>query len=321
MSSMLRRMAVGIAAALIAGSALAQYPDRTTRIIVPFAPGGGTDIVARLLAQNLAEALGKPVVVENRPGAAGNIGTEAVARAAPDGYTLLMAGTATSVNVTMFRKLQFDTLKDLTPISVIATVPLVVAVYPGVPVNSIKELIALAKEKPGQLNYSSGGLGTANHLGGELFKEVAGVNIVHIPYKGGGPALNDLIAGHVQLQFGTVASMRDFVKTGRLRGLATTGTVRSPSFPDLPTIAEAGAPGAEVTAWYGVMAPTGTPQPILDRLNVEISKIIRKPEMLEALKVQGADPVGGSIEDATRYFRGEVEKYGRVVKANNLYAD
>jgi len=320
-----RRQAMAAFAAIaiggIAGPALAQYPDRTTRLVVPFAPGGGADLTARLISQHLSDALGKPVVVDNRPGAAGNIGTEQVARAAPDGYTLLLASTATAVNVSMYRKMPFDTLRELTAVSLVATVPLVVAVHPGVPVQTVKELVALAKSKPGALNYSSGGVGTANHLGGELFKDVARVDIAHVPYKGGGPALNDLVAGHVQLQFGTVASMRDLVKAGRLRGLATTGTKRSSAMPELPTIAEAGFPGAEVTAWYGVFAPAATPKPVIDRLSTEIARIVRLPDVQESFKAQGSDAVGNTADEANRFFRSEVETWTRVVKASNLYAD
>lgn len=321
MISTMRRVVAGIALACIAGTAAAQYPERATRIVVPFGPGGGADLTARLISQHLAEALGKPVVVENKPGAAGNIGTEQVARAAPDGYTLLLASTATAVNVSMYRKLPFDTLRELTPVSLVATVPLIVAVHPGVQAQSIQELVALAKSKPGHLNYSSGGVGTANHLAGELFKEVAGVDIAHVAYKGGGPALNDLLAGHVQLQFGTVASMREFVKAGRLRGLATTGPRRSQAVPDLPTVAEVGYPGAEVTAWYAVLAPAGTPRPVIERLSSEIARIVRLPQVQESLRAQGSDGVGSSTDDANRFFRGEVDKWGRIVRASNLYAD
>ena len=316
----LKALATAALAGLASG-AHAQYPDRPTRIVVPFAPGGGADITARLIARHLGDALGKPVVVENKPGAAGNIGTEQVARSAPDGYTLLLASTATAVNVSMYRKLPFDTMKELVPVSIVATVPLVVAVHPDVPVRTVAELVALAKSKPGGLNYGSGGVGTANHLGGELFKEVAGVDIAHVPYKGGGPALNDLLAGHVQLMFGTVASMRDLVKAGRLRALATTGETRSGALPDAPTIAEAGLPGAEVTAWYGVFAPAGTPRPIVERLGAEIARIVSLPDSQASFRTQGSDGMGLPPDQADRFFRREAEKWARVVKASNLYAD
>jgi tripartite-type tricarboxylate transporter receptor subunit TctC len=315
------KAATSLVLAALARGARAQARDRSTRLVVPFAPGGGADITARLVAQHLAESFGKPVVVDNRPGAAGNIGTEIVARAAPDGYTLLLASTATAVNVSMYRKLPFDTLRELTAVSIVSTVPLVVAVHPSVPAQSVQELVALARSRPGALNYSSGGVGTANHLGGELFREVAGVDITHVPYKGGGPALNDLIAGHVQLQFGTVASMRDLVRAGRLRALATTGERRSSAMPEVPTIAEAGLPGAEVTAWYGVFAPGGTPRPVVEQVSAEIARIVRMPESQESLRTQGSDGLGTTPDEANRFFRREVDKWARVVRASAMYAD
>ena len=318
-----RRATLGLGLACAAGAAFGQanYPERTVRIVVPFAPGGGTDIYARMIAQPLSEALGRSVVVENKPGAAGNIGTAEVARAAPDGHTLLLAGTATGVNHSMFRKLPFDTLNDLLPISIFALSPLVVVVHPSVPANSMQELIALARARPGVLNYSSGGIGTANHLGGELLKLQTSTDIVHVPYKGGGAAMNDLLAGQVQIQIGTIASLREYVRAGRLRPLATTGARRSPAMPDLPTVSEAGVPGYEITAWYGLFAPAGTPRPIVDRLAAEVGRISRLPNVQEALRVQGTDGVGNGPEEAARFFRNEVDRWARVVKASNLYAD
>jgi tripartite-type tricarboxylate transporter receptor subunit TctC len=308
--------------ALHAGEAVAQtYPDRPVRLVVPYAPGGGADIHARLVAAHLATALGQQVLVENRPGAGSNLGTEHVARSAPDGYTLLVSSTATAVNQSMYRKLPFNVLKDFDSVSVLATVPLVVAVHPSVPAQTIPELVALAKSKPGVLNYASGGVGTANHLGGELFKLLASVDIAHVAYKGGGPALNDLLAGHVQMLFGTVSSTYPLVKAGRLRGLATTGPKRSSAAPDLPTVIEAGLPGYEVTAWYGVLAPTGTPRPILERLAREIDRIVQLPDIQTAFQKQGSEAVGGTTEVASRFLHREVETWEKVVKASNMTAE
>jgi len=312
------RVALALAMLCVAGASAADYPDRPIRLIVPYPPGGGADISARIISQHLAEALGKPVVAENKPGGAANIGTELVAHAAPDGYTLLLASLATSVNVSLFEKLPFNTLKDFEPVSLFVTVPLMVTVNPGVPANSIKELIALAKAKPGTLNYASGGMGTANHVAGELFKYMANVDIAHVPYKGGGPAVSDLVAGHVQIYIGTIGSAREFVTAGRIRALATTGTQRTPIAPDLPTVAESGLPGYEVLAWYGVFAPAGTPKPIVDKLSAELAKILRIPEVRETLKANGNDPIGSTPQEAAAFFRKEVDKWSKVIKASGL---
>ena len=312
------RVALALALFCMAGASAADYPDRPIRLIVPYPPGGGADISARIISQHLAEALGKPVVAENKPGGAANIGTEMVAHAAPDGYTLLLASLATSVNVSLFEKLPFNTLKDFEPVSLFVTVPLMVTVNPGVPANSIKELIALAKAKPGTLNYASGGMGTANHVAGELFKYMANVDIAHVPYKGGGPAVSDLVAGHVQIYIGTIGSAREFVTAGRIRALATTGAQRTPVAPDLPTVAESGLPGYEVLAWYGVFAPAGTPKPIVDKLSAELAKILRLPEVRETLKANGNDPIGSTPQEATAFFSKEVDKWSKVIKASGL---
>jgi tripartite-type tricarboxylate transporter receptor subunit TctC len=307
--------------ALVSASAFADYPERPVRLIVPFAPGGGTDLTSRLISQHLSEALGKPVVVENRAGGAGNMGTELVARAPADGHTLVLASLSTSVNVSLFKTLPFNPLTDFAPVSLVVKVPLLVVVHPSLPVNSIEELIQLAKAKPGQLNYASGGLGTANHVGGELFKYMAKLQIVHVPYKGGGPALADVAGGHVPLFFGTMTSTRDLVKSGRLRALATTTAARSPSWPELPTVSESGVAGFEVSAWFGVLAPAGTPRPIIDRLSGELIKMVRNPEVREGLLAQGSDPVGSTPEEFARHLRNEIDKWAKVVQASGLHAD
>ena len=326
MRAKLARLLAGFAVAITLSAlsalsgAAADYPDRPIRLVVPYPPGGGADISSRIISQYLGEALGKPVIVDNRPGAAGNIGTEAVARAAPDGHTLLLASIATSVNASLFSNLPFNT-KDFQPVSLFITVPLMMVVSPTFAPRSVGDLIALAKTRPGQLNYASGGLGTANHIAGELFKYMANVDITHVPYKGGGPALNDVIGGQVQLYFGTVASVREQAKAGRVRALATTGATRSSAAPELPTVAESGLPGFEVVAWYGVLAPAGTPQSIVDRLATELSRIVRIPAVQEQIKAQGAEAIGSTPAEARRFLDAEIDKWAKVVKSSGMRAE
>ena len=310
-------------AALVFSHARAQptYPDHPVRIVVPYAPGGGTDLTTRLIAQRLTERLGKSVVVENRPGGAGNLGVEVVARSAPDGYTLLMAGLSFAVNPALFAKLNFDAIEDFEAVSLVAKVPLVVVVHPSVKANSIPELIALAKANPGRLNYASGGIGTANHVAGELFKYMAKVDIVHVPYKGGGPALSDVTGGQVQILFNTMTSTVGFIKSGKLRGLAVTGTQRLPETPELPTVAESGLPGFEVSAWFGVMAPAKTPQAIVKRLNEEIVAITRSAEARASFAQQSAEPVGSTPQAFAAHVRGDIDKWTKVARAANLKAE
>ena len=310
-------------AALVFSHARAQptYPDHPVRIVVPYAPGGGTDLTTRLIAQRLTGRLGKSVVVENRPGGAGNLGVEVVARSAPDGYTLLMAGLSFAVNPALFAKLNFDAIEDFEAVSLVAKVPLVVVVHPSVKANSIPELIALAKANPGRLNYASGGIGTANHVAGELFKYMAKVDIVHVPYKGGGPALSDVTGGQVQILFNTMTSTVGFIKSGKLRGLAVTGTQRLPETPELPTVAESGLPGFEVSAWFGVMAPAKTPQAIVKRLNEEIVAITRSAEARASFAQQSAEPVGSTPQAFAAHVRGDIDKWTKVARAANLKAE
>lgn len=315
------RLLPGLLVTLLASSAMAAYPDRPIRVIVPYAPGGGTDITTRTVAQRLAETLKTPFVVDNRGGAAGNIGKELAARATPDGYTLLTAGLSFAVNPSLFAKLGYDPVRDFAPISLIATAPLIVVVHPSVAAQSIKDVIALAKAKPGALNYASGGIGTGNHVAGELFTYLTGTRIVHVPYKGGGPALADVVAGQVQLLFNTTTSTLPFVRSGKLRALALTGAQRSPNLPELPTVAESGVPGFDVGVWFGFVAPARTPQPIVDQLNAEVVKVTRLPEVRAQFAAQGADPVGSSAAEFGRYIRTEVAKWAKVAKAANLRAE
>ena len=321
----MKRAAATFTAALlalfVAPSAAQTYPDRPLRLIVPYAPGGGTDLTSRLIARRLTENFRQQVIVDNRAGGAGNIGCEIAARSAPDGYTLLTAGISFSINVSIFARLNYDPVRDFDPVSLVATVPLVVVVNPAVPATSIRELIALAKAKPGTLNYASGGTGTANHIAGELFKYMTGTDIVHVPYKGGGPALADVIGGQVQLLFNTMTSTVGFMNSGKLRALAVTGAKRSPGVPNLPTVAEAGVPGFDVGAWFGIVVPRGTPRPLVNKLNGEIVRITRQPEAREQFAAQGAEAVGSTPEEFGRHLRTEIDKWAKVAKAAGMRAD
>lgn len=296
----------------------APYPVRPLRLIVPFAPGGGTDLTSRLVSNHLTEVFGRQVVVDNRSGGGGNVGTELAARAAPDGYTLFMASLSTSVNASLFRKLPFDAVRDFDPVSMFTSVPTLLVVHPSMPVQTFAELVAMAKAKPGALNFGSGGFGTANHIAGELFKYMGNVNVIHVPYKGGGPALADLMAGQLHLVFATTTSTREFVRTGRLRALAITSLKRSPLIPDLPTVAESGIPGFEVLAWYGIMVPSGTPKAITARLSAELQRAARAPEVRERFNAVGAEPVGTTAGEFGVFLRNEIDKWQKVVKASGL---
>src|SRR2546421_417559 len=266
--------------------AAAEYPDRPVRLIIPFPPGGSNDVVGRLVANQLSEKLGHKVFVDNRGGAGGVLGTEAAATAAPDGYTLLIVSIAHAVNPALY-KLSYDPIKSFTPISILATGPNVLAVNPQLPVKNVAELLALAKEKPGELDYASAGVGSFQHLGGELFKLVAGVNLQHVPYKGGGPAMADVIAGHVKIMFSSLVQTTPFIQSGQLRALGTGGAKRNPVLPDVPTIQEAGVPGYEANNWGGIMAPAGTPQPIVEGLYRDIPAVLTSAELEGAFDREG----------------------------------
>ncbi len=301
---------------LAAGIAFAQndYPRKPIRIVVPVAPGGGTDFTARLLGQKLTEALGQTVVVDNRPGAAGNLGVELVAKATPDGYTLVMPITSFPINPGLYSKLPFDTVKDFAPVVLAASAPLLLVVNPGVPAQSVKDLVALAKAKPGQMNYANSGSGTTAHLASELFKRMAGVEIVNVPYKGGGPAVIDLIAGQVQIFFSTIPAALQQVKAGRLRALAVTSSKRVTELPDMPTVSESGLPGFEVVGWFGLFAPAGTPKPVITRLNGELVKILNIPATRERLSGHGLIPGGGTPGELGAFLKAEIVKWGKVIK-------
>ena len=307
-----------VAGALLAGSlpASAQpYPNRPLRIVVPFPPGGGTDIGTRIVAQKLQEAWGQAVIVENKPGAAGIVGTELTAKSAPDGYTFMMGNIGThAINVSLYKKLAYDPVKDFAPVSMVADLPLLLLVHPSVPANSVKELIVLAKSQPGKLNFSSSGAGGSMHVAAELFKSMTGVDMVHIPYKGGAPAVADLLSGQVALSFSTVLETIQHVKAGKVRALAVTNDHRSIALPDLPTIAEAGLPGYQSISWLALFAPAGTPKDIVNKVSAESVRILKLPDVKERLLAQGAEPIGSTPEQLAATLAADIAKYAKVIR-------
>jgi tripartite-type tricarboxylate transporter receptor subunit TctC len=323
MTSMLHRSALGIVLALVAALACAQtYPTKPIRIVVPFPPGGATDILARDVAQKLTEAWGQSVIVDNRPGAGGNIGSELVAKSAPDGYTLEMGTVGThAINASLYAKMPYDHVKDFTPVILVAGVPNVLVVNPSVPANSVGELIAYAKANPGKLNFASSGNGTSIHLSGELFKVMAGVQITHVPYKGSTPALQDLLAGQVQMMFDNLPPSLPQIKAGKLRALAVTSLARAPALPDVPTLSESGLPGFDASSWFGILAPAGTPAPIVAKLNAEVAKWLATPEAKEKLAKQGANIAGGTPADFAKHIAAETAKWAKVVKESGAKID
>ena len=312
-----------LAALSLAACALAHaqpYPSRPVRIVVPFPPGGPTDIVARLVSQKMTEGLKQPVVVENRAGAGGVLGTEFVAKAPADGYTLLM-GTigGLAVSMSLLPDRGYDTLRDFAPITQAVNVTSILVTHPSVPVKSVQELLALARAHPGKLNYGSSGGGTVTHLAGELLKLMGGVNIIHVPYKGGAPALTAILSGEVDLTYENSLIIVPHIKSGKVRALGVTGAQRSKLLPDLPSIAEA-LPGYGASGWYGLLAPAATPKDVLARLNAEAVKALRSPDVAERLSGQGAEPAPGSPGDFAAFIRAEIDKWSKVVKAANMKA-
>lgn len=296
------------------------YPNKPVRIVVPFPPGGSADIVARVLAQKLTQAFGQQVVVDNRGGASGIIGAEVVAKSAPDGYTLLDAASSQAVNPAL-RKVPFDALKDFAPITMLQVSPNLLVSHPSLPINTIPDLIKLAKAYPGQITYASAGIGTAPHMAGELFSYLAKVRFSHVPYKGGGPALADLMGGHVQLSFLNLATSLVYVKTGKVKGIAVTSAKRSRSAPQFPTIAESGVPGYELNEWNALFAPAGTPAEIIARLNAEVVKVMAASDVQERLVQLGADAASSTPEQLGNFLRGEVAKWSKVVKDMGIKAE
>src|SRR3954462_2764676 len=320
---LLHRQFLKFVAATIAAPALPRfasaldYPTRPTKIVAGFAAGGGVDITARLIGQWLADHLGQPFVVENRSGAGGNIGTEAVVNAAPDGYTLLLATVPNAVNASLYEKLSFNFVRDIAPVAGVIRVPMVVLVHPSVPAKTLAEFIPYAKANPGKINMASAGSGSAPHMAGELFKMMAGVDMVHVPYRGQGPALSDLLGGQVQILFAAAPGTVDYVKTGKLRALAVTTATRMPDLPDVPTVADTVA-GYEASQWYGFAAPKNTPAEIVDKLKKEINAAIAHPGMKAKLAGIGGDPMPGPAADFGRLIADETEKWGKVVRAGGL---
>ncbi|HSE02160.1 MAG TPA: tripartite tricarboxylate transporter substrate binding protein [Burkholderiales bacterium] len=312
-----------VAAAFLAAPVSAQnYPVKTVRLIAPFAPGGATDVLARLTAQKLGERWGQQVIVDNRPGAGGNIGAELAARAAPDGYTLVVAGAPHAINMTLYHKLTYDLANDLAGLNRIATYSSALVVHPSLPVKSVKDLIAIARKRPGELNFGSAGPGSPNRLAIELFMTMAGVKMVHIPYKGGsGQMVSELVAGQVQLASMGLPPSIGYIKTGKLRAIAVTGAARSPLLPGVPTVSEAGLPGYEVTSWYGVFAPAAVPKDLMTKLNGDIAAILGTADMKQRLEKLGAEPAPQSREAFTRFVQAEISKWAKVVKDSGASVD
>jgi tripartite-type tricarboxylate transporter receptor subunit TctC len=316
-----------ILAALAAALALAlpvhaqSWPQKPVKIIVPFAAGGPADIYARFVGDKLSAALGQAFVVENRPGGGALPGTDAVAKSAPDGYTLLMMSNTHTVNESLFAEKPYQLLRDLTPVAPVNYSDLVLVVHPSVPANTLQEFIALAKSKPGALNYASSGPGTPYHMAGELFKAMAGVDIVHVPYKGSSGARTDILGGQVQMMFDAITTMAPNVRAGKLKALGTSGKTRSSVLPDVPTISEAGVPGYDAVIWLGIMAPAGTPKAIVDRLNAEITRAVNAPETNQSWQQQGAVPMSMTADEFGHFLREDIEKWARVVKVSGAKAD
>ncbi len=308
----------------VAGYAAAAetYPVKPVRVIAAFSPGGFVDLTARLVSGPLSAALGQQVVVENRAGAGGIVGTELVARAAPDGYTLTVGSAGThAVNQSLYPKLPYNVLRDFQPVARLADAPSILAVHPSLPVRSVKDLIALARSRPGEIMYVSAGAGTSTHLAAALFEHLARVKLVHVPYKGGGPAMIAVVAGEVPVTFGTAASVSPHTKSGRLRGLAVTGGQRTALLPDLPTVAESGLPGYEMLNWLGMFAPAGTPRSVTEKLNSELVRIVRLPEVSGALQAAGAEPSPLGPDEFAAFVKSEVEKWAKVVAATGMTAN
>ena len=312
----------GFSMLLAAGAAGAQaFPAKPIRIVVPFSAGGTGDVLARLLGQQLGTLYNQQVLADNRPGSGGHIGAEIAARAPADGYTLVIGTIGIHAAYGIYSKLPYDPAKDLQPVLILAELPCVLVVHPSVPARSVAEFIALAKAKPGQINFGSAGTGSSTHMTGELFKLMAHVDLTHIPYKGSAPALSDLLGGQIQSMFENLPTLPPHIAAGRLRALGVSSKTRSPALPDVPTIAEAGVPGYESTAWFTIAAPANTPGPIVQKLNADINQVIHAPALQPRLRDLGVTPVGGSPEDATKFFIVERDKWNKVIKAANIHAD
>jgi len=308
--------------AMTVGVTAQTYPVKSLRWIVPYPPAGGADIVVRLVAQRLSESLGQQIVIENRAGAGGNVGTEVVARAAPDGYSLLMANVAPmAINVTLYNKLPYDPVKDFAPITLLASFPNVLVVHPSLPVKNVADLVKLAKARPGQLTYASAGSGSTTHLSAELFKTMGGLNMIHIPYKGGSQALTDLLGGQISMYFSSLPGAMPHIKNSRLRPLSVTSARRSTAAPELSTMAESGFAGYDADTWIGAVTPAGTPQAVIVRLHDEIIRILNVADIRERLLMQGAEPLTNTPEQFAAYIKSEIVKWAKVVKASGARAE
>jgi len=319
---MMRLIALVLCSLFVAAAgAQDAYPSRPVKFILPFPPGGGTDILGRVIAERLSASLGQPVVTENRGGAGGNVGAEAAAHSAPDGYTIVLVAPSLAISPSLYSRLNYDPVKDLAPISLVATVPNVMITNPSVEAKNLQEFIALARSRPGAMNYGSGGAGTSNHLAGELFNIVTGAKLIHVPYKGVNLAMQGVLAGEIQLVFIGIPAALPHIKAGKLRALALVAPRRSPALPEVPTAAEAGLKDFEVTTWYGIMTPSGTPRPIVSRLNAELVKIMHTPDVKERLAGMATDPLTSTPEEFAAYLKQEIAKWGDVVRKANLKAD
>jgi tripartite-type tricarboxylate transporter receptor subunit TctC len=318
----MRKTGIAVLLAAVATSAFAQgYPAKPAKVIVPYPPGGPTDIVARVVSQKLSEQTGQQFIVENRPGAGGNIGAEAVAKSPGDGYTLLVATTAHAINPSLFKSLGYNLTKDFAPVSQLTSGPLVIVANPSVPAKNVQELIALAKAKPGTLNYASSGNGQSTHLSAELFGTMAGIKMNHIPYKGSAPALTDVMGGQASLMFDTMLSAMPHVKNGKLKAIAVTSAARSPAAPDVPTVAESGLPGYEAIAWNGVLVPAGTPADVVARLNAELKKALDAPDVKDRFSAQGFGAAWNTREAFAKFLQSELDKWAKVVKVSGATLD
>ena len=312
--------AAGMLLALSTSVAAQDYPNKPVKLIIPFPPGGSNDVVGRMVATQLSERLGKQVVVDNRSGAGGVIGTDIAAKSPPDGYTLLVISSAHAANPWLY-KVTYDPIKAFAPVGILATGPNVLVINPSLPVNSVKELVALAKQKPGELQYASAGVGSFQHLGGELFKLNAGVDILHVPFKGGGPAMIDVIGGHTNVMFSSLVQTTPHIKSGKLKALATGGTKRNPVLPDVPTVAEAGVPTYEAVNWWGIIAPAGTPQPIIEKVHKAIAAVQASPDVQKQFSSEGAEIVQMTPPEFGTFMEKEMKKWERVVKEGQIKAE
>jgi tripartite-type tricarboxylate transporter receptor subunit TctC len=324
-AAIVRRVALALMAALmipLIAHAQAWPTRQPIKFVIPYPPGGASDVTARILGVKLSESLGQAVVIENRPGANGIIALESVAKAAPDGYTILMANLGpNAINPVVYNKLPYDAIKDFAPITLTSVVPQIVVVAPALPIKSVQDLIAYAKANPGKLTFASAGNGASNHLSGELFNAMAGIKMVHVPYKGDAPGMTDVMSGAVGVAFPTAVAAMPHVKSGRLRAIAVTSAKRIASLPDVPTVAEAGLAGYEAVSWGGVMAPAGTPPEIINRFNVEINRILKLPDVAEKLSSLGAEIVGTTPDEFATYLKAEIAKWGKVARDNNVKLD